>query len=156
MTDKQNRLNAYSRLIYTLTPCDILIALLFALAIVLSLGFAGVFGPAWRSGTSGAGVRASRALISVDGTEYVYSLSEDRTITLTGAEGPAVLLIEDGTIRFEDSTCRDLTCVHMGKVGPDAGHFAACLPNRIIVTLEDGLTEAEKQLTGEGDDELDW
>lgn len=135
---------------------DLLIALLFVLAIVLSLGFAGVFGPAWGSGSSSAGAAASRALISVDGTEYVYSLSEDRTIELTGAEGPAVLVIEDGTIRFEDSTCRDLTCVHMGKVGPHAAHFAACLPNRIIITLDDGLTDAEKQLTGEDDDALDW
>lgn len=153
MTDMQN---VPSRKKIHFTLCDALIALVFAAAIVLSLGFAGVFGSAWGSGTSGAGVRASRALISVDGTEYVYSLSEDRTITLTGAEGPAVLVIEDGTIRFEDSTCRDLTCVHMGKVGPENAHFAACLPNRIIVTLDDGLTEAEKQLTGEDDDELDW
>lgn len=148
MTDMQN---VPSRKKIHFTLCDALIAFLFALAIVLSLGFAGVFGPAWGSGSSGALVAASRALISVDGTEYVYSLSEDRTIELTGAEGPAVLVIEDGTIRFEDSTCRDLTCVHMGKVGPDAAHFAACLPNKIIVTLDE-----EKQLTGEDDDALDW
>lgn len=148
MTDMQN---VPSRKKIHFTLCDALIALVFAAAIVLSLGYAGVFG-----GSSGAGAAASCALISVDGAEYVYSLSENRTIELTGAEGPAVLVIEDDTIRFEGSTCRDLTCVHMGKVGPENAHFAACLPNRIIVTLDDGLTEAEKQLTGEDDDELDW
>lgn len=140
------------------TVMDVFIALVFALAITLSLGMAGVFGPAWFCGNgaiSGLNGR-SRALVSADGTEYVYSLSEDRTIELTGAAGPAVLVIEDGTIRFEDSTCRDLTCVHMGKVGPYAARFAACLPNRIIVTLDEGLTDAEKQLTGEDDDALDW
>ncbi len=140
----------------TLTVGDVLIALVFIAAIVMSLGFAGVFGSAWGAGPAGNNARQARALITVDGTEYVYSLDVDQTIELTGVQGPAVLVIEDGTIRFENSTCRDLTCVHMGKVGPGAGHFAACLPNRIIVTLDDGLTEAEKQLAGEDDDVLDW
>lgn len=140
------------------TPGDILIALVFVAAIILSLGMAGVFGTAWFGGNANVSGNngSSRALVTVDDIEYVYSLSEERTITLTGAEGPAILVIEDGTIRFEDSTCRDLTCVHMGKVGPEAGHFVACLPNKIIVTLDDGLTEAEKKLAGEDDDALDW
>lgn len=150
MTDMQQSPDVPSRKKRRLTFCDLLIALLFAGAIALSLWLAGVFGSSFR------GTREARALISVNGTEYVYSLSEDRTIELTGVEGPAVLVIEDGTIRFTDSTCRDLTCVHMGKVGPGAAHFAACLPNNIIVTLEDGLTDAERSLTGEDDDALDW
>ena len=140
------------------TPLDILVALVFAAAIILSLGMAGVFGTAWFGGNVNVPGNngSARALVTVDDIEYVYSLSEERTITVNGAEGPAILVIEDGTIRFEDSTCRDLTCVHMGKVGPGAGHFAACLPNKIIVTLDDGLTEAEKKRTGEDDDALDW
>lgn len=135
---------------WPLTIMDVLIALVFAATIVLSLWLAGVFG------FSGQRNGSMRALITVDGTEYVYPLDEDRTIEVTGALGPAVLVIEDGTIRFESSTCRDLTCVRMGRVGPDDAHFAACLPNRIVVTLEgtdSALSNTERQGSA---DELDW
>lgn len=142
------------------TAGDCFVALVFIAAIVLSLGLAGVPFFSWADPSSKAASlsrsKTMRALINVDGTEYVYPLDEDRTLEFTGAQGPAVLVIENGSIRFEDSTCRDLTCVHMGKVGPDEAHFAACLPNRIIVTLE-GAEEPLSNAGRQGDaDALDW
>ncbi|NJP41001.1 NusG domain II-containing protein [Oscillospiraceae bacterium HV4-5-C5C] len=49
---------------------------------------------------------------------------------------PAVMLhrYEDGSVAFIESDCPDQICVHAGKLS-QAGQFAACLPNEMLVNV---------------------
>jgi len=56
-----------------------------------------------------------------------------------------IILIENGKIRFEESTCPDKVCVKTGWLANE-GDMAVCLPNQVIVKIEgvksdvDGVT----------------
>ena len=63
-----------------------------------------------------------------------YSLQDDRELTIQGRDGPVVLTIADGRIRFSHSSCRNQICVHSGWLS-HAGDAAACLPNRVSISL---------------------
>jgi hypothetical protein len=50
-------------------------------------------------------------------------------------DAPTVLIkIEDGAIAFFESDCPDQVCVHSGFLRRP-GQWAACLPNRVLVTI---------------------
>lgn len=59
-----------------------------------------------------------------------YSLYENRTIEL----GYADIVVEDGTVRVEDSTCRDGICENEGRISR-AGESIICVPNRLKITV---------------------
>ncbi len=69
--------------------------------------------------------------------ESLYPLSEDREIRVEGPAGLSVIVVEDGSARFESSACRDSLCVHMGSID-QGGEWAACLPNRVFIYIEGG------------------
>ncbi len=62
------------------------------------------------------------------------SLRHDQLITISGPLGDSLLEIQGGRLRFRDSPCRGKQCIHSGWLSR-AGDFAACLPNRVSVTL---------------------
>lgn len=66
-----------------------------------------------------------------------YPLDRPRTIHVGGVQGESVLKIESGRVRFLASPCRNQVCVHSGWL-THAGDAAACLPNRVSVSLEGG------------------
>ena len=74
-------------------------------------------------------------LIKDEQGESLYSLEEDRRITVHGPVGESVIIIENGAAGFESSDCRDKLCVLMGTVD-DGGEWAACLPNRVFISVE--------------------
>ncbi|MCQ2604874.1 MAG: NusG domain II-containing protein [Spirochaetia bacterium] len=76
-----------------------------------------------------------RAIIKVRDTEYIYPLNMPQTLTFHGELGPATVIIRDNAVFFQESPCRDKICIHMGE-GRKDGDFMACLPNRIIITVE--------------------
>ena len=76
--------------------------------------------------------------IKVKDTEYIYPLNQPRELEFEGVLDKAHLMIHDGCIEFVESPCRDKICIHMGQARKD-GDFLACLPNRIIVTVEGGV-----------------
>lgn len=61
-------------------------------------------------------------------------LSHDRTLSAHGPLGDSVIEINQGRARFVSSPCRGQVCVHSGWLQA-AGEIAACLPNRISLTL---------------------
>jgi hypothetical protein len=61
-------------------------------------------------------------------------LSHDRTLSAQGPLGDSVIEINQGRARFVSSPCRGQVCVHSGWLQA-AGEIAACLPNRISLTL---------------------
>lgn len=44
-------------------------------------------------------------------------------------------LFSDGSIRFEESNCRDKICIRAGRLDT-VGQSAACLPNQIVMKIE--------------------
>ena len=76
--------------------------------------------------------------VTLDGDTYgIYSLAEDRTITIEKDGHTNVIVIEDGTVHMESSTCKNQICVHEGEVTAP-GQLIVCLPNYVIVEIEGG------------------
>jgi hypothetical protein len=61
-------------------------------------------------------------------------LSPDRTLHIHGPLGDSVIAVNNGRARFISSPCRGQVCVQTGWL-QTSGDFAACLPNRISLTL---------------------
>ena len=79
---------------------------------------------------------AVTALISRDNREIeridLNALSEP--VTVTFKDIGVVIEAENGRIRFVESSCPDKTCVRTGWLD-SPGDTAACLPNRVVVTI---------------------
>jgi len=68
-------------------------------------------------------------------------VEEPERITLTGKYNNKIL-VEKGRIRFEESDCPDLVCVHTGWLD-ERGSSAACLPNKVVVVIQGGNNEVD-------------
>lgn len=105
-------------------PADFLFIALFAIIIVLSA-----------ASIAGRTSNGAKAVIRVKNSEYIYPLNSSKILRFKGEMGESVLIIENNTIRFEDSPCKEKICIRMGRAEKE-GDFLACLPNRITVTIE--------------------
>ena len=83
------------------------------------------------------------AIITVDGkVEKKIDLTLQENCIITLKTDPIVTLeVKDNKIRFINSKCPDGTCEKMGFLS-NAGQTAACIPAKVIVTVE-GLNESE-------------
>ena len=61
-------------------------------------------------------------------------LQPDRILRVAGPLGESIIEVRNGRTRFVSSPCIRQACVHSGWL-THAGEFAACLPNRISLTL---------------------
>ena len=97
------------------------IILFFAIVLAAALGI--VF-------LSGSG-QAQSAVIRVDGSVYQeVSLATDQTVRV----GNVRIEVKDGAIAFVESDCPGQECVKAGWL-KTPGATAACLPNRISITV---------------------
>lgn len=89
---------------------------------------------------------ATRVEIQSDEGTFVYSLDQDQELRFDGPLGESVVQIQDGSVRFVASPCRDKICIAAGKLSA-SGQWAACLPNRVFVTVagarEDAATDVD-------------
>lgn len=85
----------------------------------------------------------AQAVVTIDGTEYGrYSLSEDRTVKIESENGGYnLLIIEEGDARIEEASCPDKVCVRHKPIDK-TGETLVCLPNKVVVEIENG-EEAE-------------
>jgi len=84
----------------------------------------------------------AKAVIKVKDTEYIYPLNQEQDLMFDGELGKSHIIIHDGCVEFESSPCRDKVCIKMGH-GKEDGDFLACLPNRIIVTVQGGNRDTD-------------
>ena len=63
-----------------------------------------------------------------------YALDSNRELRIEGRIGTSVLRVDNGRVRFVSSPCRNKVCVHSGWLS-HGGDAAACLPNRISISL---------------------
>ena len=102
------------------------------ISVLLLCGLAGVLG--WQL----LRAEGTTVEVSVDGkTVATYSLSEDRTVSLStgvGGEGTNVLRICDGKADVTDASCPDGICVDHHSIFRE-GETIVCLPNHMVVTI---------------------
>ena len=96
----------------------------------------------------------SRVVITADGRELGnYALSEDRTVAVTGdadgelrlVPGDAIgksevlnlIVIENGSVRVEEASCKGQDCVRMGAISKN-GQVIACLPHKLLISVAGG------------------
>lgn len=65
--------------------------------------------------------------IDLSSVDEAYTISVNNT----------VIEVDINEIRFRSSDCKDRLCVNTGKLTRD-GSVAACLPNRVLITVTDG------------------
>ncbi|MCG8477528.1 MAG: NusG domain II-containing protein [Spirochaetales bacterium] len=92
------------------------------------------------------GGQATTVEVRSDEGDFVYALDEDRVLSFSGPLGETIIHIQDGTVRFVASPCRDKICIAAGALS-EHGQWAACLPNRVFVTISGGETGAEVDAT---------
>ena len=81
--------------------------------------------------------------VTLNGETYgIYSLSEDQTIEIQNDDHTNVIVIEDGTVRMESSTCKNQICVNHGRISL-IGDSIVCLPNRVVVEIRGKGGEAD-------------
>ena len=74
------------------------------------------------------------AVVTVDGQETGrYSLSVDGTFPLNG--GSNILVVSGGEAWVSEANCPDKICMGMGKISR-SGDFIACMPNRVLIIVE--------------------
>ena len=77
------------------------------------------------------------AVIMQEGEEICrYALSEDRTVTVQGADhGYNLILISDGTVNVTDADCPDKLCVRQKSISKN-GESIICLPHKLVILIE--------------------
>ena len=73
--------------------------------------------------------------------ELVYNFSflgnDVKVFEIQGNVGKVVVIVENGRARFSEAECPDRTCVKTGWISR-TGQAAACIPNGILIRIEDG------------------
>ena len=117
-----------------ITKADIVLAI-----VLLILGLGSPF--LLRSDADGE----SRVILTMDGEEIGdYALSEDRTVSVTGESGELLnlVVIENGTVRVEEASCKGQDCVRMGAISKE-GEVIACLPHKLLITVTGGKEQPD-------------
>lgn len=82
------------------------------------------------------------AVISVDGKEYrridLSRVKESYDIELSGPYGYNRIRVSHGAIEVTEANCPDKVCVNMGRLKIGGGLPIACVPHRLIISIEGG------------------
>ena len=104
----------------------------FAIFIVLIIAAVTFFIPIEKS--------ADKVNIKTDKASYVYSLNEDRRITLEENGITLTVVIENGEVYVENSTCRDKLCRKTPPISNSG--CIVCLPARVVIQISNGGADA--------------
>jgi len=81
------------------------------------------------------GSDGSQIRITVDGVEYgVYSLDEDREISVQLEDGINRVCTYSGEAYMEEADCPDGYCMNQGKISK-VGETIVCLPHKVVVEV---------------------
>jgi hypothetical protein len=97
----------------------------------------------------GGGGQASIKLKGEGGT-WVFPQDAEETVTVPGPLGDTVVEIRGGRARVLSSPCQNQTCIAAGYIHSH-GQWTACLPNRVMVSVESGSGAADSKEGGEVD-----
>jgi hypothetical protein len=83
-----------------------------------------------------------------NGVHWVHPLSATERFAVSGPLGDTIIEIKDGRARITASPCENKTCITAGAINTE-GAFVACLPNRVILTVESRAGEGRGKQRGE-------
>jgi hypothetical protein len=104
------------------------------LDVAIALAAAGLIAVASVAAYGPGGGQAS-AVIKSAGGEWLYPLSSDREISISGPLGVTIVEIRGKSVRIADSPCPNKTCIAAGAIDKP-GQWIACLPNQVLVSVE--------------------
>ena len=86
-----------------------------------------------------AAARTSGESVEISGPAgmTVVSLSEDRTLHVSGRSGELTVVVEGGAVRVDEAECPDHVCVKTGAVSA-SGSLVACVPNEVVIRVGGG------------------
>jgi hypothetical protein len=80
--------------------------------------------------------QSSDVVIELDGKpQYTFPLNIDRTVSVTGPIGKAIIEIKGGKVRIAEAPCPNQICVREGWISRGA---VVCVPNRLVVLIGGG------------------
>lgn len=104
---------------------SILILVLLAAAAVFFLGFR-----IWNRKPP------EEVVVYVGDVEYArFSVGEDKELVIEGENGINRLIVKDGKADVTEASCPDKICVRQNPISR-TGETIVCMPNRVIVTIE--------------------
>ena len=130
--------------------------ILFIVLVIIGLAASAALTLSHSEAGSGA-----KVIIESGGDLYArYPISEDRTVVVpapkqTAVDAPAgnpddsasvqydyynVVVISGGTVSVTEASCKNQVCVKHGTISRP-GESIVCLPNRLVVRIEDGSEE---------------
>ena len=71
------------------------------------------------------------------------AVTEPEIFTVSGPAGNNTIQVEPGRIRVSHADCPDQICVNMGWMTPESLMPIVCLPNRLVIELEDASPEID-------------
>lgn len=92
----------------------------------------GIASSVWLGMTSRSG---DKATVTVDGKTYgVYSLSEDKTISVKQGNKLNIIKIKHGFVTMSEASCDNQVCVKHKAISK-TGESIICLPNKVVVSI---------------------
>ena len=77
----------------------------------------------------------TRVFIQGAARSYVFPLEGEETVAVPGPLGNTIIRIYENQAWVESSPCDNQVCVAAGRL-TRTWHFAACLPNNVLVMIE--------------------
>ena len=82
------------------------------------------------------GSKGAKNVVIISGSgEWIYPLSEDRTVLVDGLIGSSVVNIHNGSAHIDESPCANQTCVASRPISK-TGEWSACLPNGVFIRID--------------------
>jgi hypothetical protein len=111
--------------------------IVIASIVVVCLVISGGFALRARYASAGSYVTIFRADTN---EETQYSLTKPRTIEVQGYLGTSTIEISQGKARFVSSPCPDNVCVDFFGWVEKEGEISVCLPNQILLKVEERVS----------------
>ena len=82
------------------------------------------------------------AVVKIDGREVLrFEIDKDGEYTAGEGEHYNIITVKDGKVNVTEASCPDKLCMYQGPVNR-AGEMIICLPNKMVITIEDPESEA--------------
>lgn len=98
----------------------------------------------------GQGGGAELVIEGDEGQRWRFPVDATQTLEVKGPLGNTKIEISDGSAKILDSPCENKSCVFMGRISR-AGAWSACLPNKVLLTIEGGAKNGATGGIGEPD-----
>ncbi|MCM1321675.1 MAG: NusG domain II-containing protein [Bacteroides sp.] len=85
----------------------------------------------------------SRVIIDTSEGQWIYDVHQNAELSFSGPLGETSVAISDGCVYVSDSPCANKTCAACPPIRR-SGEWIACLPNRVVVRIENTRKESEE------------